>query len=164
MGSTVWSRENNPPWELDWDVIEARLLVWVQWRKIYNYYRQRLTKTASEEWVITVKKPLKLTEAQLGQLGFKTLDLDQLDFRQWDLDPNDQYDSELPGLVASSSESEDDSSLQIHIKVNKIMIHVRQWWWITVRCLLWIILRLRTWRRRHTSSRDPTKERHQRKN
>jgi hypothetical protein len=57
---------------------------------------------------MAAKKPLKLTEAQLGQLGFKTLDLDQLDFRQWDLDPNDQYDSELPGLVASSSESEDD--------------------------------------------------------
>jgi hypothetical protein len=132
----AWSRENNPPWELDWDVIEARgaeivyytdrgyhwdrgwkiqsetaaelLLVWAQRRKAYDYYRQRLTKTAFEEWVIAAKKPIKLTAAQLEQPGFKTLDLDQLDFRQWDLDPNDQYDSELPGLVASSSESEDD--------------------------------------------------------
>ena len=132
----AWSRENNPPWELDWDVIEARgaeivyytdrgyhwdrgwkpqsetaaelLLVWAQRRKIYNYYRQRLTKTVFEEWVIAAEKPLKLTEAQLGQLGFKTLDLDQQDFRQWDLDPNDQYDSEQPGLVTTSSESEDD--------------------------------------------------------
>jgi hypothetical protein len=42
------------------------------------------------------------------QLGFKPLVLDQLDFRQWDLDPNDLYDSEPTGLVESSSESEDD--------------------------------------------------------
>jgi hypothetical protein len=76
----AWSRENNPPWELDWDIIEARgaeivyytnrgyhwdrgwkiqsetaaelLLVWAQRRKAHDYYRQRLTKTAFEEWVI----------------------------------------------------------------------------------------------------------------
>jgi hypothetical protein len=88
--------------------IFKELMVWAQRRKAHDYYRQRLTKTAFEEWVIAAKKPIKLTAAQLEQPGFKTLDLDQLDFRQWDLDPNDQYDSELPGLVASSSESEDD--------------------------------------------------------
>ncbi len=97
----AWSRENNPSWELDWDVIEARgaeivyytdrgyhwdrgwklqsettaelLLVWARRRKTYDYYRRRLTKTTFEEWVIAV-----------------------------------QYDSELPDLVASSSESEDE--------------------------------------------------------
>jgi hypothetical protein len=89
----AWSRENNPPWELDWDVIEARgaeivyytdkgyhwdrgwklqsetaselLLVWAQRPKAYDYYRQHLTKTAFEEWVIAAKKPIKLTASQL---------------------------------------------------------------------------------------------------
>ena len=77
-------------WDRGWkpqsETAAELLLVWAQRRKIYNYYRQRLTKTAFEEWVIAAKKPLKLTEAQLGQLGFKTLDLDQQDFRQWDLE------------------------------------------------------------------------------
>ncbi len=71
-------------------------------------YRQRLTKTAFEEWVIPDKKPLILTPTQIVQLGFTPLALDQLGFRQWDLDPNDPYDSESLGLVTSSSESEDD--------------------------------------------------------
>ncbi len=71
-------------WKIQSETVAELLLVWPQRRKAYDYYRQRLTKTAFEEWVIASKKPIKLTATQLEQLGSKTLDLDQLDFRQWD--------------------------------------------------------------------------------
>jgi hypothetical protein len=40
-----------PPWELDWDLIETGA--------VEVDYRQHLTKTVFEEWVIADKKPLK---------------------------------------------------------------------------------------------------------
>jgi hypothetical protein len=71
----AWS---NPPWELNWDLIETGAAE--------VDYRQRLTKTAFEEWVLADKKPLKLTPAQIVQLGFTPLVLDRMDFRQWNQD------------------------------------------------------------------------------
>ncbi len=85
---------------MDWDFIEVGA--------VEVDYRQRLFLAAFEEWVIAVKKPLKLTPMQIVLLSFTPWTLARMDFRQWNLNPNDSYDSEPPGLVVSSSESEDD--------------------------------------------------------